>query len=157
MKIIVKCNYLKFEFVDINEAVEFAETALKHLTDDDKDTEINIRLEQEEGIDIKTGDYVYEMIFDMNEKGTVLDGVPKGIPVAFINKSRVLDISQGGQILIKTGYSDTDIEWCELANSIYLTREEAITAARQKAKANGIVAGDVYIADTDFDDNEEDE
>ena len=48
MKIIVKCNYLKFEFVDINEAVAFAETCVKHIVEEDKVAEIVIKIVYEE-------------------------------------------------------------------------------------------------------------
>ena len=48
MKIIVKCNYVKFEFVDINEAVAFAETCVKHVVEDDREAEIIIKIVYEE-------------------------------------------------------------------------------------------------------------
>ena len=48
-KYIVKVSYIKFEFEDRNEAIDFAETAFEKMVDDDRrNVEISIDRDEED-------------------------------------------------------------------------------------------------------------
>lgn len=47
-KYTVKVSYIRFEFDDRNEAIDFAETAFEKLVDDNRGVEIYIEREEEE-------------------------------------------------------------------------------------------------------------
>lgn len=48
MNTIVKVNYTEFKFEDVNEAVSFAQTAAKHIVDEDKEAEVYIKINEED-------------------------------------------------------------------------------------------------------------
>lgn len=47
-KYIVKVSYIKFEFEDRNEAIDFAETAFDKMVDENRGVEISIERAEEE-------------------------------------------------------------------------------------------------------------
>lgn len=51
MKIIVSISYFEFEFDDINEAVKFAETAQRTITEDSRKVSVTINFGEDEDDD----------------------------------------------------------------------------------------------------------